>query len=53
MRLERLLSITIMLINRRKVTAPELSEHFGRKTPGATPAVIVVSDLVKPLFPEL
>ncbi len=29
MRLDRLLSITIMLINRRKVTAPELAEHFG------------------------
>ncbi len=29
MRLDRLLSITIMLINRRKVTAPELAERFG------------------------
>jgi predicted DNA-binding transcriptional regulator YafY len=29
MRLDRLLSITIMLINRRKVTAPDLSLHFG------------------------
>jgi predicted DNA-binding transcriptional regulator YafY len=29
MRLDRLLSITIMLINRRKVTAPDLAEHFG------------------------
>jgi predicted DNA-binding transcriptional regulator YafY len=28
MRLDRLLSITMMLINRRKVTAPELAEHF-------------------------
>ena len=29
MRLERLLAITIMLINRRRVTAPDLAEHFG------------------------
>jgi len=28
-RLHRLLSITMMLINRRRVTAPQLSEHFG------------------------
>lgn len=28
MRLQRLLSIAIMLINRRKVTAPELAEYF-------------------------
>lgn len=28
MRLDRLLSITMMLINRRKVTAPDLAEHF-------------------------
>ena len=28
MRLQRLLSITIMLINRRKITAPELADHF-------------------------
>lgn len=28
MRLQRLLAITIMLINRRKVTAPELADHF-------------------------
>jgi len=27
-RLQRLLAITIMLINRRKVTAGELAEHF-------------------------
>ena len=29
MRLQRLLAITIMLINRRKVTAPELADYFA------------------------
>ncbi len=29
MKIERLLAITIMLLNRRKVTAKELSEYFG------------------------
>ena len=29
MRLDRLLSITMMLVNRRKVTAPDLAEYFG------------------------
>ena len=29
MRLDRLLSITMMLVNRRRVTAPDLAGHFG------------------------
>ena len=29
MKIERLLAITVMLLNRRKVTATELSQHFG------------------------